>query len=510
MVQAIAIRNVKLETKPNSDRQSSSLLGYRFGNLFFEGRWQPGSAGYSAEVRSPWTLEAIARINVANETDVDRAFKFAKLAQPAWEALPPGRKSEIFRNAARVLEARRTEVVDWLVREAGSTQIKAQIEWWAVHNSILEASTLPSHVDGRILYGDYPDRENLVYRLPVGVVSVISPWNWPLHLSMRSVAPALALGNAVVLKPAGDTPITGGLLIAKIFEEAGLPPGALSVIAGPSSNIGDPFVSHPIPRVLSFTGSTEVGRHAGELSLKSDMIKKTMLELGGNGPLIVTEDVDLEHAVHTAVVGKFLHQGQMCIAVNRIIVAEAIHDEFVARFVAKARALKVGGAADPDAAIGPIINREQFERITALVEGAKAEGARLLLAEPCKGLLMPPRVFDSVTQRMAIAKIEIFGPVATILRAKDDDEALRIANDTEYGLTSGVLCRDLGRAMSLARRIEAGMTHINDIPAVDMPQLAFGGDKNGGLGRFGSRDVTDEFTTQHWVSIQHSKAQYPF
>ncbi len=510
MTQAIAISDIPFETKPATELRATPPPACRFGNLYFEGRWQPGSAGYSTEVISPWTLQAIARINVANEGDVDRAFSFAKQAQPAWAAVLPGQKAEVFRNAARVFEARRAEIVDWLVREAGSTQIKAQIEWWAVHNSILEAATLPSRVEGRILSGDYPGKENLVYRLPVGVVSVISPWNWPLHLSMRSVAPALALGNAVVLKPAGDTPITGGLLIAKIFEEAGLPSGALSVVAGPSSRIGDHFVAHAVPRVLSFTGSTEVGRHVGDLSLRSEMIKRTMLELGGNGPLLVTEDVDLDHAVHTAVVGKFLHQGQMCIAVNRIIVADSIHDEFVTRFVAKTRALKVGGPSDPDAAIGPIINRQQFERIAALVENAKAEGARLLLAEPCNGLLMPPRVFDGVTQHMSIARAEIFGPVATILRASDDDEALRIANDTEYGLTSGVLCRDLGRAMALARGIEAGMTHINDIPAVDMPQLAFGGEKNSGLGRFGSRDVIDEFTTQHWISIQHSKAQYPF
>ena len=483
---------------------------YSFGDLYFDGKWQAGTAAKPLDVASPWTGEMIARIAAAAPADVDRAFHASVGAQRAWGARLPGERTEVFLRAARVLEARRGEIVDWLVREAGSTIAKAQIEWWAVHNSIVEASALPSRVEGRILGGDYPGKESFVFRLPVGVVSVISPWNWPLHLSMRSVAPALAAGNAVVVKPAADTPITGGLLIAKIFEEAGLPAGALTILVGRSSEIGDRFVVHPVPRVLSFTGSTEVGRHVGQLALTSTLIKRTMLELGGNGPLLVTEDVDVERAAHVASVGKFLHHGQMCIAVNRIIVADAIHDAFVESFVARVRTLKRGRASDPETTVGPIINQSQLDRITRLVDGAKLEGARLLLGDPVEGLIMPPRVLDGVTQTMKIARTEIFGPVATILRAKDDSDAIRIANDTEYGLTSGVLCRDLGRAMAIAKRIEAGMTHINDIPAVDMPNMPFGGEKNSGIGRFGTRDVLDEFTTQHWISVQHAPSAYPF
>jgi aldehyde dehydrogenase (NAD+) len=422
----------------------------------------------------------------------------------------PSEKADVFRRAGDIMVRRKDEIVDWLVKEAGSTLNKAGIEWWAVHNSVMEAATLPSRLEGRILFGDYSGKENRIYRLPVGVVAVISPWNWPLHLSMRSVAPALALGNAVVVKPAADTAITGGLLIAKIFEEAGLPPGVLNIVVGSSSRIGDPFVAHPLSRVISFTGSTPVGRHVGQLAVTGPNIKRAMLELGGNGPLIVTEDVDLDHATHTAIVGKFLHQGQMCISVNRIIVADSIHDAFVDRFVAKARALKVGRPEDPGAVMGPIINQQQFDKLEAMVETAKAAGARLLLAEPCIGLVMPPRVFDQVTQQMDIARNEIFGPIATIIRARDDEDAIAIANDTEYGLTSGVLCRDLGRAMAIAQRVEAGMTHINDIPAIDMPQLPFGGEKNSGLGRFGSRGMIEEFTTEHWISVQLTQALYPF
>ncbi len=487
----------------------SAAAPYHFHELYFEGRWQPGTAAPLA-VLDPWSAERIAQIAAATAHEVDRAFQAASRAQPAWAALLPGQKMDVFVRCAEIMEARQTEIVDWIVRESGSTLQKAKLEWWAVHNSMREAATLPTRVEGRILYGDYPAKENLIYRLPVGMVSVISPWNWPLHLSMRTVAPALALGNAVVIKPSADTPITGGLLIAKLFEEAGLPAGVLSVIAGRSSEIGDAFVAHPKARVVSFTGSTEVGRHVGQLALQSSNLKRTMLELGGNGPLVITEDVDLDRAVHTALVGKFLHQGQMCIAINRIIVDDAVHDEFVRRFVVRARELVIGGATDPRTAIGPIINQTQFDRISKLVDNAQIAGARLLLGEPTRGLVMPPRVFDRVTMDMDIAREEIFGPVATILRVRGAAEALRVANDTSYGLTSGVLCRDVGRAMNIARQIEAGMTHVNDIPAVDMPQMPFGGEKNSGLGRFGSAGVIEALTTQHWISIQHSEQPLPF
>jgi aldehyde dehydrogenase (NAD+) len=482
---------------------------YRFGELYFEGRWQAGSAAPLA-VQDPWSGETIATIGGAARTDVDRAFRAAAHAQPGWAAMLPAERAAVFARATTIMEARQTEIVEWLVRESGSTVGKAKIEWWAVHNSMLEAATLPSRVEGRILFGDYRAKENLVYRKPVGVVSVISPWNWPLHLSMRTVAPALALGNAVVVKPSADTPITGGLLIAKLFEEAGLPAGVLGVVAGRSSEIGDIFVTQPVARVVSFTGSTDVGRRIGVLAVESAQLKRAMLELGGNGPLVVTPDVDLERAVDTAIVGKFLHSGQMCIAVNRIIVDDSIHDAFVRRYVARARELVVGVPHDERAAIGPIINQAQFDRIEELVAHAKQEGARLLLAEPTRGLVMPPRVFDRVTPEMAIARTEIFGPVATILRSHGDDDAVRIANATSYGLTSGVLCRDLGRALRIAHRIEAGMTHINDIPAIDMPQMPFGGEKNSGIGRFGSRDIIDELTTEHWISIQHVAQPLPF
>jgi len=483
---------------------------YAFTDQSIAGTWRSGRSSSRLDVLNPYTGETIATFAKADVTDVDEAFRGAAATQPAWAQALPSQRAEVFRRAAAVMEQRHEEIVDWLIRESGSTRTKAEIEWWVVHATMLEASTLPSRLEGRIVSGDYPGKENRIYRRPVGVVAVISPWNWPLHLSARSIVPALALGNAVVVKPAAETPVTGGLLIARIFEEAGLPPGLLSVIVGAPDEIGDAFVQHPISRVVSFTGSTRVGRHIGQLAVSASNIKKAMLELGGNGPLVVLDDVDLDHAVHTAIVAKFLHQGQMCIAANRIIVMDRIYDEFVERFTAHAASLKVGDPNQVDTVIGPMISQRQLDRVNGMIQQAYNDGARLRLGQPPTRLMLGPQVFDGVTQAMSLAQNEIFGPVAPLMRAADEAEALRMANDTEYGLTSAVLSGDSYRGERFARQIHAGMSHVNDITAIDMPALPFGGEKNSGLGRFGSQGMIDAFTSEHWVSIQHTRSQYPF
>lgn len=495
---------------PTAGSRAGASTRYAFEAQCIAGRWRNGAAGASLDVRDPYTSEVIASFGKADASDVDEAFRGAAAAQPAWEQALPSQRAAVFRAAAAVMEQRHEEIVGWLIRESGSARTKAEIEWWVVHAAMLEAATLPSRLEGRIVDGDYPGKENRIYRHAVGVVAVISPWNWPLHLSTRSILPALALGNAVVVKPAAETPVSGGLLIARILEEAGLPPGLFSVIVGDPGEIGDAFVQHPLSRVVSFTGSTKVGRHIGQMAVTAPTLKKAMLELGGNGPLVVLDDVDLEHAVHTAIVAKFLHQGQMCIAANRIIVLDHLHDAFVERFIARASALKVGDPNEPDTVIGPIISQRQLDRVTGMIEQARNDGARQRLGRPPTQLMLEPQVFDGVTQSMSLAQNEIFGPVAPLMRAADEAEALRMANDTEYGLTSAVLSGDIYRGERFARQIRAGMSHVNDITAIDMPALPFGGERNSGLGRFGSRGMIDAFTSEHWVSIQHTRAQYPF
>ena len=345
-----------------------------------------------------------------------------------------------------------------------------------------------------------------MYKRPLGVVTVISPWNFPLQLSARSVAPALALGNAVVLKPASTTPITGGLLLAKILEEAGLPPGVLSVVIGPSRELGDVVVTHPLTRFVSFTGSTPVGEH---IATTAPMTRRA-LELGGNGPLLILDDADLEAAVDAATFGSFFHQGQICMATNRVVVADAVYDEVVDRLTERVRALVTGDPKEPATQIGPIIDDDQLGHVLDLVERAEKDGADVRVrgerSGPAGRVLGPHLLLG--TNDVATAAEEVFGPVATVIRARDDDDAVRIANDTEYGLSSAVFSRDVERAVRVGLRIDAGMTHVNDTTVNDEPNTAFGGEKGSGIGRFGGEWAIDEFTTDHWIGVQRTRRDY--
>jgi aldehyde dehydrogenase (NAD+) len=344
------------------------------------------------------------------------------------------------RAAARVMEERKDEITGWLVRETGGTVAKAELEWSLVVANLLEAASMPHHVEGRIMPSDIPGKESRVYREPAGVVAVISPWNFPLQLSARSVAPALAVGNAVVLKPASDTPVTGGLLLARILEEAGLPSGLFSVVVGSGSEIGDAIVEHPVPAVVSFTGSTAVG----EGIARKAPLKRLALELGGNGPLVVLRDADLDLAVRAAVFGSFFHQGQICMIANRVIVDTAVGDEFTSRFVAQVKALRVGDPSDPATQLGPVINTSQLEGIQDKVAQAVKDGAELLAGgDPVgpAGLGLPPHVL-AADNDVATAREEVFGPVITIIRAKGGEDALRIASRPMFLRHAALTARD--------------------------------------------------------------------
>jgi aldehyde dehydrogenase (NAD+) len=479
------------------------------GSQFIGGQWRDGASGRLDADRDPYTGDVIAELMLADRDDLDRAYAAAAAAQPAWAAALPGDRAQVLRRAAQLLEARRDEIIRWLVREAGSTRIKASLEWAAVHAVIEDAAEMPYRVQGEILPVDLPGKESRVYRKPVGVVGVISPWNWPLQLTARSLFPALAVGNAVVVKPASDTPVTGGLLFGKLLEEAGLPAGVLGVVVGAGHTIGDDFVRHPVPRVISFTGSTPVGRAIARLAAEATIIKRVELELGGNSPFVVLDDADLDRAVEAAVFGKFLHQGQICMIANRFVVDDAVYDEFVARFAERVRALPVGDPDRTDTLIGPIINPPQLHAIEERIEDARRAGAREVVGGPADGLVLPPHVFADVGNDQRIAREEIFGPVAPVIRAHGEEDALRIANDTDYGLSSCVFTRDVERGARFARRIEAGMAHVNDQPVNDLPGSPFGGEKNSGIGRFNGDWAIQAFTTDQWVTIQHAPRRFP-
>jgi aldehyde dehydrogenase (NAD+) len=481
-----------------------------FDKMFIEGRWRHGSGDGFSEDKDPYTNDVLARIPLASAGDLDKAYRAAAAAQPRWAAMLPEERAAVLRRAAGIMEARREEIVDWLVHESGSTRSKAQVEWEYAHGVTLEASTFPSRASGSIVPTNIPGKESRVYRHPVGVVGMISPWNFPTHLSSRSIAPAMALGNAVVLKPASDTPVTGGLLLAKIYEEAGLPPGVLNVIIARGSALGDAFVLHPVPRVISFTGSTAVGKHIAELAAKGDLLKRVALELGGNSPTVILDDADLDLAVRIAVFGKFLHQGQICMAINRLIVDAKVHDEFVERFTKYVARLKVGNPNDTDTVIGPVVNQQQLATHLEHVRRAVTQGARQLLGGEPRGLVFPPHVFVGVSNQMSIAREELFGPIAPIIEVHGESEALEVANDTEYGLSAAVVTRDVERGNRFAQRIQAGMTHVNDSPVNDVATCPFGGEKNSGIGRYNGEWIIEELTTVQWISIQHQPLAYPF
>ncbi|MEA2779362.1 MAG: aldehyde dehydrogenase [Rhodospirillaceae bacterium] len=321
-----------------------------FDRLPIGGKWRKGKTNRVLADRDPYTGQVLLEIPQGDRNDLDEAYATAARAQAAWGAELPATRATVFRRATEILEARREDVISWLIHESGSTRLKATLEWASTHAIMVWATSAPYLTEGQVLPTDIPAKEGRAYRKPVGVVGIISPWNWPLHLTNRSLAPTLAVGNAAVVKPASDTPVTGGLLLAKIFEEAGLPSGVLNVIVGPGSEIGDAFVSHPVPRAISFTGSTPVGRHIAELAAKAPILKRVELELGGNGPFVVVDGADIDQVVEAAIFGKFLHQGQICICVNRFIVDERLYDTFLERFVERTKALKVGNPDGPDTA----------------------------------------------------------------------------------------------------------------------------------------------------------------
>ena len=477
---------------------------------FVAGTWRDGGSGEVQADTNPYNGDVLTSFVLADTDDVNAAYEAAAANQAAWAVTPPAVRAGVMRRFVEILDARHDEIVEWSIHEGGSTRGKAEFEVGAARAITLEAASYPYRMSGEIVASDIPHKENRVYRSALGVITVISPWNFPLNLTQRSLAPALALGNAVVVKPASDTPITGGILLAKIFEEAGLPAGVLSVVIGRGSVIGDYVVSHPTPKLISFTGSTAVGRGIGALATGGKHLKRVALELGGNSPLVVLDDADINLAVNIAIAGRFTHQGQVCMSTNRIIVDQSIIEEFTKRFVDRASKLPVGDPNDPQTVIGPIINGSQFTSIMDKIARAQQQGATLAFGGDPVGQVIPPHVFTDVDPESDIVLEESFGPIVPIIKARDEAVALRLANASEYGLSSAVCSSNVDRAVRFAQQIDAGMTHVNDMTLADEPHIPFGGEKNSGLGRFNGHWIIEEMTRTHWISIQHEPHGYPF
>lgn len=477
-------------------------------NQYINGQWREGQSDHVLINVNPYSGDILSEVKMATVTDVDLAYKAALKAKDDWDKVNPYKKRDILEKAVQYIEAHEEEITNIIIEELGGTRLKAAFEIGLVKNMIKEAATFPLRMEGKILPSTEDGKENRLYRIPVGVVGVISPFNFPFFLSMKSVAPALGAGNGVVLKPHEETPITGGTLIAKIFEEAGLPKGLLNVVVTDIKEIGDSFVEHPIPRIISFTGSTKVGSHIGQLAVKN--FKKPLLELGGNSAFIILEDADIDYAVQAATFSRFTHQGQICMSANRIIVQATIYDEFIKKYKEKVSSLSVGDPKDPQTIIGPVVNERQANNLQAMIDNGIEEGAKVVLQGNISGNMVEPTILKDVTPNMTIAQEELFGPVVCVMPFETEDDAIAIANDTKFGLSGAVHTSNLEKGVELAKKIHSGMIHVNDITINDEPIVAFGGEKQSGLGRLNGEWSLDEFTTLKWISVNYGQRSFPY
>ncbi|WP_312088018.1 aldehyde dehydrogenase family protein [Acinetobacter variabilis] len=468
---------------------------------FIAGQWQPGRSQKMIQNLNPYTQDTIFTLQAASTADVDAAYAAADKAFQQGAIKSVELRQQILQKLQQVIQARQDEIIDWLILESGSTRFKAGLEVGAALSIIQESQKFPEQIKTEQLESKDPQRKSLVLRKPLGVIGIISPWNFPFHLSMRSVATAIACGNSAVLKPASDTPVTGGTLLGKLFEEAGLPAGVLNVVSGAGSEIGDYFVEHPIPKMISFTGSTEVGQKVGSKALASPRIKRLALELGGNAPLVILDDADLDLAVELTIMGRFIHQGQICMSTNRVIVDASIHDAYMEKLLERVKTVAVGDPNLEETIIGPIINQSQVKKHQQIIQSAKEQGAELVYEGGIEGNLVYPHIFTGVAPESPLAQEESFGPILPILKAHDEAHALKLANDTRFGLSSAVCTSNIERGVHFTEQLDIGMTHINSISVTDQANAPFGGEKNSGLGRFNGRWIFEEFTRTHWLTV---------
>ncbi len=473
---------------------------------YFDGAWK--QAPHSISVREPATG---GELGVAGGGTPELAIELterAAAAQPAWARTPADDRARVMREAARIIEANAKEITEWIIRETGGVPAKAGYEVAIAVGELHHSAALLTQPIGQILPSADPDRMSLARRVPVGVVAVITPWNVPLVLAIRSVAPALALGNGVVLKPDPQTPVSGGVLLARVFEEAGLPAGLLSVLPG-GADVGEALITAPAVRLVTFTGSSAVGRRVGELAGYG--LKKVSLELGGNSPMIVLDDADLDAAASAGAWGSFLHQGQVCMATSRHIVHRRVLDAYTEKLAARAAALPVGDPFRAHVAIGPLISQKQLNRVDGIVKDSVAAGCELVTGGTHEGLFYKPTVLGHVATATRAFQEEIFGPVAPVTVAEDDDHAIALANDTGYGLAAAVQTGSMDRGLRIARELKSGMVHINDQTINDHPGIPMGGTgKSGNGSRFGSTTNLDEFTEWQWITASGKPARYPF
>jgi acyl-CoA reductase-like NAD-dependent aldehyde dehydrogenase len=477
--------------------------------LFINGEWTGAIDGKTYDKKNPYNGQVASHVAAGKREDARRAIDAAAAAFPAWGSTAPAVRRGLFLKAADVLERRMPEIAKITAEETGQTF------GWGMFNCIYtvgilrEAAAQAYALIGEVIPTDLPDTTAMAIRQPVGVVAGIAPWNAPMILGMRAVAMPITYGNTVVLKASEESPGTH-LVIGSVFEEAGFPKGVLNVITNAppdAAEVVDELIANPKTRRISFTGSTKIGRLIAESAGRH--LKRIVLELGGKAPLVVLGDADIDAAVAAANFGAFMNQGQICMSTERIVVEKSIAEEFVRKLAAKAQSLKMGDPLGADTQIGCMITPAALERVQSLVDDAVAKGAKVLCGGKAQGPSYPPTLVYGVTPAMRIYHEESFGPAKPVVVANDAEDALRIANDTSYGLSSAVFSRDINRALRIAEKLEFGICHINGATVHDEPQMPFGGMKDSGYGKFGGRAGLDEFTELRWVTIRRSPTHYP-
>jgi acyl-CoA reductase-like NAD-dependent aldehyde dehydrogenase len=478
-------------------------------SLLINGVDQPALTGRTFDRHDPFTEKLATRASAAGLEDVNAAVEAAAAAFTSWSRTGPGHRRAILLTAADILDAKVDEFTRLMIEETGATAPWAGFNVMLAANILREAGSMTTQISGEIIPSEKPGTLAMGVRQAAGVCLAIAPWNAPVILATRAIAMPIACGNTVVLKASELCPGTQRL-IATALTEAGLPAGVINVITNAPEDAAEivaALIGHPAVRRVNFTGSTKVGKIIAELCGRH--LKPALLELGGKAPLVILDDADLDGAVNAAIFGAFMHQGQICMSTERIIVHQAIADEFVAKLSARASRLPAG---DPrgHVVLGSLISLASAMKMEELIADAQAKGAKLVAGGKRTGTVVEATLLDHVTADMRVYAEESFGPVKPIIRVADEEEAIRVANDTEYGLSSAVFSRDVQRAMAVAARIESGICHINGPTLNDEAQMPFGGVKGSGYGRFGGKAAIAEFTDLRWITIEDSAQHYPF
>lgn len=477
--------------------------------LLIDGDKRDASGSASYERMDPFTGKLATRAAAASIADANAAVEAAAAAFKTWSKTGPGERRALLSKAADVMDSTVGEFTKLMMEETGATGPWAGFNVMLAVKMLREAAAMTTQISGEVIPSDKPGTLAMAIRQPAGVCLGIAPWNAPVILGTRAIAMPIACGNTVVLKASEMCPGTHRL-IGQVLVEAGLPKGVINVVTNDPKDaaaIVETLVAHPAVRRVNFTGSTKVGRIIAELAGRH--LKPALLELGGKAPLVVLDDADIDAAVNAATFGAYMHQGQICMSTERLVVDEKVADEFVAKLAARAAQLPAG---DPrgHVVLGSLISSQAADKMEELVADAVAKGARLVAGGKRTGTVVEATLLDHVTPAMRVYSEESFGPVKPVIRVKGEDEAVRVANDTEYGLSSAVFSRDIRRAMAVAARIEAGICHINGPTVGDEAQMPFGGVKGSGYGRFGGKASIAEFTDLRWLTIEDPGQHYPF